>query len=269
MSDIWTYLEQELAPPGIRAGRRRELFRIIARIGQVVAGDAAKVKREFFAYLTEDQSSHGSSLGIPRFPTDSDESYRGRLSNAATVLSSTGELGGLKDFLDAYVPGRWRIVDAPEDFFRVGFGRIGIAPIGRSPAAIVRLKNPTSSERRNIEAFLEWFLGADIEYVVMTNSYSVPESPLSLEQLRASGGSRWLEYHVGQVAPVQISLLPDDAFAVGSGRGVGLARIYRGSDRGSDDYVVIRCRNTDKKSIEKQLSSLIESSIEIQYKEDK
>jgi len=75
---------------------------------------------------------------------------------------STGELGGLKAFLDSYVPGRYRIKDSPRDYFRVGVSLIGVVPIGRSPAVYVYVDNLTGTEARSIRAFLEWFLGAQI-----------------------------------------------------------------------------------------------------------
>jgi len=86
VNDLWNWIEKNLVPPGIRTNKRQSLYRIIGRIGQQVREDARLVKREFFAYLAKDQKAHGSSLGIPHLPTDDENSYQKRLSNAGTVL---------------------------------------------------------------------------------------------------------------------------------------------------------------------------------------
>ncbi|VDA99369.1 hypothetical protein S1OALGB6SA_437 [Olavius algarvensis spirochete endosymbiont] len=259
----WEWIEKELSPPGIRKAGRRGLYRIIGRIAQQAADDMAQSKRGFFAYLARNLDAHGSSKGIPRFPFDTDESYRRRLTSAAEALSSTGKLGGLKSFLDSYIPGRWRLMDSPKNFFRVGFGQVGITPIGIPPMVIVYVADLTTDEQSDIEAFLDWFLGADIEYRVLLGGASLPSAPLSYEDLGNNGGAAWLNWHLIQVAPVIVSLLPYGAFAIESGKGVGRGRIYRGSGV----YVVVCCSAGSRKAIEDRLKLLIESSIEVIFEE--
>ena len=134
---IWEWTEKELSPPGIRQPGRRSLFRIGARVGQQIADDIARSKRQFFAYLASDLATHGESSGIPRLPFSSDPIYRQRLGRASSILNSTGELAPLQSFLNSYIPNRWRLMDAPRGYFRVGSGRVGMTPIGCPPAVVV------------------------------------------------------------------------------------------------------------------------------------
>jgi len=260
---LWNWIERELSPPGVRKKGRRSLYRTISRIGKQAADDMALSKREFFAYLASNLTAHGRSKNIPRLPFDTDESYRRKLASAGEILSSTGELGGLKSFLSSYTPGRWRLLHSPKDFFRVGFGRIGISPIGRPPAVIVHVDNLKAYEKTNIETFLDWFLGADIEYRVLQGSASLPTAPLNLAELRNNGGSAWLAWLLKAVSPVFVDLLPDDAFAIGSGKGVGRGRIYRGSGA----YVVVCCSAENRTAVASKLALLIDSSIEVIFEE--
>lgn len=167
MGAIWDWIEKEISPPGVRVKNRRSLYRIIARISEQVAKDITASKREFFVRLAHDIDAHGLSKGIPRLPYDTDDSYRHRLAGASAVLSSTGEEGGLEDFLDSYVPGRWLLQDTTRDNFIIGRSRIGSAAVGRPASLVLYITNLISKEKENISAFLDWFLGADIEYALL------------------------------------------------------------------------------------------------------
>ena len=261
MSDVWTWMERDLHPPGVRQKNRRALYRIISRIAGQVAHDAAQSKRQFYARAAGSLPEHGESKGIPRLPSESDVEYRGRLASACSVLRRTGENQGLREFLDDYVPGRWRITDSPRDFFRVGSGRIGKTPIGTSAQVTVYVTDLAKGERARITVFLDWFLGADILYRVVSGGYSAVTSPLGLADLRSAGGSDWVEWHLGKVARATVDLLPDDAFRVGRGKGVGKGRIYRGAGV----YIVVRCSKADRRRIAAALALLIDSSIEIVF----
>ena len=261
MSDVWTWMERNLHPPGVRQKNRRALYRIISRIAGQVADDAARSKRQFYARAAGSLPEHGESKGIPRLPSESEVEYRGRLASACSVLRRTGETQGLREFLDDYVPGRWRITDSPRDFFRVGSGRIGKTPIGTSALVTVYVTDLAKAEQLNIEAFLDWFLGADIAYRVTSGGYSAVAFPLGLADLRSAGGSAWVEWHLGKVATATVDFLPDDAFRVGRGKGVGKGRIYRGAGV----YIVVRCSKADRRRIAAALALLIDSSIEIVF----
>ena len=263
MSDVWTWVERQLHPPGVRQKNRRALYRIISRIAGQAADDAAESKRQFYARVAGSLPEHGESKGIPRLPSESDVEYRGRLASACSVLRRTGETRGLQEFLDDYVPGRWRITDSPRDFFRVGSGRIGKTPIGSPANVTVYVTDLAKVEQLNIEAFLDWFLGADIAYRVASGGYSAAASPLGLADLRGAGGSAWVEWHLGKAATAAVDLLPDDAFGIGRGKGVGKGRIYRGAGV----YVVVRCSKAHRRRIVAALALLIDSSIEIVFEE--
>ena len=263
MSDVWTWMERQLHPPGVRQKNRRALYRIISRIAGQAADDAAESKRQFYSRVAGSLAEHGESKGIPRLPSESNAEYRKRLASACSVLRRTGETQGLREFLDDYVPGRWRITDSPRDFFRVGSGRIGKTPIGSPAQVTVYVTDLAKVERTNIEAFLDWFLGADIVYRVASGGYSTIASPLGLADLRGVGGSAWVEWHLGKVARVKVDLLPDDAFGIGRGKGVGKGRIYRGAGV----YIVVRCSKADRRRIAAALVLLIDSSIEIVFEE--
>lgn len=265
MTTIWDWIEKDLNPPGIHQVNRRKLYRITGRIGQQVADDMARSKREFFGRLALDTAGHGATKNIPRLPHENTDSYRQRLGRAGEVLESSGEVAPLKAYLDRYIPGRWILQDAPRDFFRIGNGRIGKTPVGCPPTVIVYVVDLTTDEQAQIEQFLDWFLGADIQYRVLSGGYPLPVIPLSLEQLRNSGGSSWLDYHLSKVAPVEVSLLPDDAIGIGRGKGVGASRIYRGSG----DYIVIQVAPGHKEAISARLDLLVDSSIDVIYEEER
>ena len=167
MESVWSWIEGYLSPPGIRPKRRRSIYRVIARIGTQIAKDIAKSKREFFAYSASKLDAHGIGKCIPRFPFDTNDSYRQRLVKASDVISTTGEDAGLKFFLDSYVgEKRWIQMDVARDAFSIGFGRVGITPIGSTVALTLYITNLLNKEKAKIEAFLDWFLGADIDYVL-------------------------------------------------------------------------------------------------------
>jgi|GEM_PF-1019620 len=204
MGAIFDWIEKELTPPGIRQDNRRKLFKIVGRIGQQVAEDIAASKREFFAYSASATAlgAHGKSKNIPRWPTDTDESYLARLVSAANVLSQTGEEASLKKFLNTYVPGRWILMDIARGYFQVGSARVGKAHLGRTAALVLYIIDLIPEEEKNISAFLDWFLGPDIEYVLMRHGRADEES---LERfLNKYVPNRWSQsdmtsgyYHVG------------------------------------------------------------------------
>jgi len=167
MGAIWNWIEKDLSPPGIHQKNRRRLYRIAGRIAQQVADDIAKSKREFFAYTTSRLDIHGKSKNLPRFPFDTDDSYRMRLVSAADELSSTGEELQLAEFLNSYVPGRWLRKDATRDYFLVGKAKVGVTPIGRTAALVLYVFDLIPQEKQSISAFLDWFLGPDIEFVIL------------------------------------------------------------------------------------------------------
>jgi len=81
-------------------------------------------------------------------------------------------VGGLENFLNSYVPGRWQLIDPP-DYFRVGLSCVGVStriPRFDTEATLntvnIRVTSLRPEEKVNIEAFLDWFLGADLAYVV-------------------------------------------------------------------------------------------------------
>jgi len=106
----------------------------------------------------------------------------------------------------------------------------------------------------------------DIEYSVIDAVFTISANPLSLSELQNNGGSSWLAYHLQQIANVKVDLLPDDAFTIGTGKGVGRSRIYRGrTDK--DAYVVVRCAQGKKEDLKRLLKRLIASSIEVIWEE--
>lgn len=248
MGRLWRWIEGELSPPGIRQKRRRSIYRIIARIGEQIASDIAKSKRDFFAYSTSKLDAHGVSKCIPRLPFDTDESYRKRLVKASDVISATGEDVGLKFFLDSYVPGRWIQVDVARDVFQVGSGRVGVTPVGSTVALTLFITNLLSTEEADIKAFLDWFLGADIDYVLAR--YKTNDAAALQNFLSFYVPNRWRQIDT-----------KTGFFHIGSGR-VGRTPIARSEE------VVLRISNLtsdEKKEIETFLDWFLGGSGDNRY----
>lgn len=91
-------LIEKINPPGIEKDNRRKLFDIIGNLGDVVASDSMQVLRNFFPLLSDQKAlaDHGEALMIPRYSSDTEESYRARVATAAFYMFQRGTRGFLK-----------------------------------------------------------------------------------------------------------------------------------------------------------------------------
>jgi len=228
--DFFAWLEKHIHPPGIRKKNRRTIYTSIARAHEKLIADSSSVFRDHFPALcsADRLAEHGEARKIPRFNFDTDETYRERLANGSSILDETGEHGLFVSIMDQMFPDRWKFVDYPEEGFTIGYSRIGRTRIGGDSRLIVYIKDMTEEDLDNTNEFLDWFLGADIEIIIIAWQY-VPYPPVTIEELRQNGGANWLKEQFEDIAPILCEVMPDDSFTIGRSQ-IGSHRIWDQSE---------------------------------------
>jgi hypothetical protein len=112
------WIQKQLDPPGLEKKNRGSLFRAIGRVFGVVRSDAVTAFNAHFAYLADTQklAEHGKALNVPRFPHDTDNEYRERVSAASFFHMKSGERGYITEQLSAHFKDRFSVT---EDFLQL------------------------------------------------------------------------------------------------------------------------------------------------------
>lgn len=250
---------EKVNPPGRSKKNRGSIFRVIGRIGDIVSSDISKVSRAFFPYLCDDDmlTRHSVALGIPQFPGESREALRERASTGAKWMENRGLRGSLYDILNKVVPNRYDVFEAPKNSFRVGFSRIGIDRIGEGFFIVIKIRSLTSDDYNLLFPILDDVLDPDIEIIIIPWISAQMEN-LTLEQIRLYGGSKWLASLYSDICFLDVRILPDDAFTVGSGR-VGYSVIY---PSGAQPKIMILCDSDFIQSVTERTQILLNESIQ-------
>lgn len=245
-------------PPGINKKRRGSLFRIIGRVGDITANDINKVSRSFFPYLCDVRmlKRHAAALNIPQFPNEKEEEFRSRVSSGAKWMEARGLRSQLYNILDRIIPRRYDVFEAPKNSFRVGFSKIGVDRIGRGTFIAVKVRNLTSEDYDRLYYILDEMLDPDIKIIIVPWISTQIEN-LSLDQIRLYGGSKWLSSQYSDICYVDVRVLPDDAFIVGSGR-LGHSIIY---DSTSQSKILIYCENIHMSDVKVRTKKILNNTI--------
>ncbi len=224
------WLDTVLNPPGITKKNRRTIFKTISDVADTVVSDVNLTLRDFFPFTAAADRlfEHGSARKLPQFSFETDDVYRERLATGSFFLERTGEKGLFIEIMDKIVPGRWKFVEYPEVGFRIGYSLIGKGRIGGDSRLIIYVRNLTAEEYDKIYEFLDWFLGVDIDIVVINWEY-VPYDPVTLAELRTKGGASWLIDQLDDIADVSVEIMPDNALKIGSFK-IGSNRIWDDSE---------------------------------------
>ncbi len=161
---------EKLNPPGYSKKGRKAIYSIIGRIAKIIRKDAEQVLFNFFPLAADMDSvhAHGEAFMIPRFPSDTDEVYRERVATAALYLERLGMRIHIREFLEALIPGRFNIIEYPKDGFRIGYSRLGYAVLGGGARFLLKVKNLTEDERKNLYVFLDMSLDPDIQINIVS-----------------------------------------------------------------------------------------------------
>lgn len=256
---MFDWLTSIVRPPGIHLPRRRSVFKALSAVSQVAADDAVRVLREWFPFTSSDSGliAHGEVLGIPRFQSDTDEDYRLRVATAARYLDQQGRRSFAREYLDKVVPGRYRLTEYPKMGFRVGYSRLGYAPIGGGTRLFIRVRDITAVEQETIYDALDRSLDPDIEITVLEWVY-LPVSAAGIDLIRKNGGGSWIASQLEDLADVSVELLPDDGFRVGYAP-LGSARLVWTQD----PVVMVRVSDpAELTAVSDRLSEVLDPAIE-------
>jgi hypothetical protein len=149
MQDIKKWIKENIDPPGIEKKNRGSLFSFISRVFGIVNDDALKAFHAFFPYLADLKKlrEHGESLSIPKFPHDTEEGYRERVSTASFFLMRAGERGFIMDQLRRHFGEHFNI---REEFLQI----------------FVDVAEMSDSDREWIHSFLDGILDPNIQFTV-------------------------------------------------------------------------------------------------------
>ncbi len=227
---LLSWVEKALHPPGITKPHRRAIFKTLADVSDAVIADIRKALRDWHPLTAADEllPIHGAARNIPRFPFDTDVIYRERLSAGAFALQGAGGKVGFELFLDSFVPKRWKVAEYPLASFRIGYSKIGGSVIGGDPRIIIFVKDLIPEESTHIYAFLDWFLGADIDITIINWEW-VPYPPVDFATLRSNGGAIWLESQLADIGEISVELMPERAIVLGKFL-IGAARLWGAAD---------------------------------------
>ena len=254
-----TELIEKLNPPGISKKRRGSLFRIIGRVGDTVNSDMNKVSRSFFPFLCDESKlkRHAAALNILQFPNESTDDFRTRVASGGKWMEERGLREQFYSILDSIVPGRYDVFEAPKNSFRVGFSQIGVDRIGNGTFIVIKVRDLQNEDYDRLFSILDNILDPDIEIIIIP-WITANLSDLTLDQIRLYGGSKWLATQYSDICYLDVRLLPDDAFTIGSSR-LGYSIVY-GSNQQSK--ILIFCEDIYIQSVSDRTETLLENTIQ-------
>ena len=253
-----TGLIERLNPPGFNKKRRGSLFRIIGRLGDRVSSDINRVSRAFFPFLCDELmlKRHSVALNILPFPNESKDDFRRRIASAGKWLEDQGLRKQFYSILDSIVPNRYDVFEAPKDSFRVGFSRVGVDRIGKGTFIVIKVRGLQGEDYDRLFAMFDNILDPDIKIIIIP---WIPAdlSNISLDEIRIYGGSKWLVSQYADIGFLNIRVLPDDAFIVGSG-GIGYSIVY---DPREKSKILIFCDKEHVQLVSDRSRKLFENTI--------
>lgn len=125
------WIKKEIAPPGIHKKNYGSLFSVIGNVFERVKNDAETAFNAHFPYLCnlEKLRQHGTSLGIPELPHDTEEEYRARVAAASFHLIRAGERSYIEEQLEARFHNQYVLRD---EFLRVFVNISGLSDEDRT-----------------------------------------------------------------------------------------------------------------------------------------
>jgi hypothetical protein len=251
-------LLKELNPPGLRKKNTGAVYSAIDELIDRLNDTGKATIMDFFPMFASMTAvkRHAEAIGIPHFSFDSDEDFRERVASAGFYLDRQGERGLITETLDALVPGRYQLLEYPFAGFRVGFSRVGAAPIGGGERLFVKIRNMTESDQSVVYEFLDAMLDPDIEIHVVSWEYH-PVSSANLALIRKYGGSKWIAKQLEDIGSAKVELLPDDGMKVGASL-LGSARLYGARD----PLIIVRCAKGLVSAVTVRLATAIDMDIQ-------
>lgn len=166
---------KKLNPPGFKSPNRFKIYKIIARVFDVVKADLNTVFRSFFPFLSSSEKlhEHGKALLIQKFIFDTEETYRERVATASFFVDRQGMRSQLQEVLELIVPGRFWVNEYPRHGFTVGHSKIGHDAIGGGLRIFVKVKDLTQLEEQMIYEYLDLTIDPDIEISVLAKLQEV------------------------------------------------------------------------------------------------
>lgn len=254
-----TDLIDKLNPPRLQKRNRGAIFRAIGRVGDIASSDINKVSRAFFPYLCDSRmlKRHSAALGIPEFPGDTEDALRNRTATGSKWMEERGFRGQIYEILESIIPGRYDVFEAPLNSFRVGYSRIGVDKIGAGSFIAIKVRQLTQSDYDRLYAIFDDVLDPDIEIIIKPWITAEMEN-LTLDQIRLYGGSKWLATLYSDICYLEVRILPDDAFVIGSAR-VGYSVVYGPEN---PPKTMITCAADYLPAVTERTQSLLDESIE-------
>ena len=197
---------EKLQPPGYAKKNRRSIYRIIGRLAGRIRSDAEQILFNFFPIAADMDSvaAHGNAFTIPRFPSDTDDIYRERVATAALYLERQGMYIHVREFLEAFIPGRYIIVEYPKDGFRIGYSKLGYAALGSGAGFFIKVRDLSEAEKQHLYTFLDVSLDPDIEIHIA--QWTRPSIKYDMSLLLRMGGASWLRRQCLNICTLQITL---------------------------------------------------------------
>lgn len=248
-----------LNPPGIKKKNRSALFKIIGRTGDIIASDINRISRSPFPFLCDTKMlyRHANALNIPQFPGETEEELRARASTGANWMEERGLRRQVYSILDKIVSERYEVFECPKDGFRVGYSRIGIDRIGSGTFLSIKVRDLTDDDYNRLYSILDEILDPDIEIIIVP-WITAQLSNLTLEQIRLYGGSKWLASLYSDICYLEIRILHDDTFIIGTGR-IGYSVVYPAQ---GEETILIYCADKYKQSVIEKTETLLEENIQ-------
>lgn len=177
---IGEFVEEQIKASSYEGDRTKpnlgKLYKVIARICEVVASDTKEVFRGFFPALGNRtfMNKHAEALSLPKIKNESDESLRERLMVAAHTMTYLGTRKAFSEFMESNFKDRWRMTEMPKDAFTVGhapYGTpIGTATIMSGEGLYIYIKNITKKEKIELSSYLEANIPPDVGFVIFNKT---------------------------------------------------------------------------------------------------
>ena len=163
---MFTFIRDTVRPPGIHFTRLLSLYRMIGRCFGVVRDDIEHVHRAFFPFLASagkgELKAHARALDIPEFSFDPSGAFRDRVTQGGAYLEERGNRGSITEAVARLFPRRYKVIEFPQQAFRVGFSGVGQASIGDRGAVHLFIRGMTAADKKNAYAYLDSQLDPDI-----------------------------------------------------------------------------------------------------------
>jgi len=178
MGITYNFLNDIVKPEGFEKENINKIYRAIASVFDIVSNDYKTTVNNYFAFIADEESleKHRVSADVIKFPVDSDDEVRKRVSGLFEYYSQLGEKNFLISYLEAFFKDRYSFIEVPKNSWYMGFKQLGFDTYLYSIRGFrIYIDDITEQEKKTLGTFLHISLETDIEYKIFMRNQIITQ----------------------------------------------------------------------------------------------